>query len=114
MNNDLRTELRRENLKQKAVPIVLVLCFLIYGFLSLPSISQPSSVYGVVDGLRGAEGDGVRLFLDVKLDSGKSILVAVPNSGAYYKKGRRLRLQKRTSNVLGGSEYTFAEYVRTK
>ena len=78
----------------------------------LPSSSEPSSEFGVVLGLRGAEGDGVRLFLDVELDSGNRILVSVPNSGAYYKKGRRLRMNKRTSSILGGSEYSFAEYVR--
>ncbi|MBL4672604.1 MAG: hypothetical protein JKX81_10130 [Arenicella sp.] len=79
----------------------------------MPSINLSSSttVQGEVVGLRGAEGDGVRLYLDVKLDSGQNVLVSIPNTGAYYKKGNRLRLQKRKSNIFGGSEYTFQEYV---
>ena len=64
-----------------------------------------------VIGLRGAEGDGVRLFLDVKLDSGEKVLVSIPNVGAYYKKGHKLSLLKKKSNILGGAEYTFQSYV---
>jgi len=92
---------------------LLFIAVAIFGFLNMPSIDSANShsVYGQVIGLRGAEGDGVRLYLDVKLDSGKKVLVSISNTGTYYKNGKRLRMQKRRSNIFGGSEYTFEHYV---
>jgi len=114
LNKELRSELFRESLKQKALPVIVFFGLILFGFLSLPSMKKPTQVYGEVVGLRGAEGDGVRLYLDVQLDGGKKVLVSIPNTGAYYKKGRRLRLQKRDSNILGGNEYVFDQYVEKR
>jgi len=113
LNIRLRIEYYKEALKEKAFIVLLFLALAVFAYLQMPSIDSTTSnaVYGKVIGLRGAEGDGVRLFLDVKLDSGKNVLVSIPYRASYYKKNERLRMQKRKSNILGGSEYTFEHYV---
>lgn len=103
----------QEIIREKALLFAVLIGLMVFGYLNMPSLDISSStiVQGVVTGLRGAEGDGVRLYLNVKRDSGQNVLVSIPNTGAYYKKGHRLSLQKRRSNFFGGSEYTFNQYV---
>jgi len=103
----------QEIIKEKTLLFAVIIGLMVFGYLKMPSLNISSStiVQGEVISLRGAEGDGVRLFLNVKLDSGKNVLVSIPNTGAYYKKGHRLSMQKRRTNIFGGSEYTFNQYV---
>ena len=111
MNSELRIEILKEHVKKVVFVIALFLCLVIFGFLSLPSTDKPVSVFGTVSSLRGSEGDGVRLYLDIKLDNGKKVLVPIPARTGYYRQGERVRLDRRASNFLGGSEYTFGQYV---
>ena len=103
----------QEILKEKALFFSVFIGLMVFGYLQMPSLNINSStiVQGEVISLRGAEGDGVRLFLNVKLDSGENVFVLIPNTGAYYKKGHRLSMQKRRTSFFGGSEYIFNEYV---
>lgn len=111
MNTELRIEILKEHAKQIAFVLAIILGLVLFGFLQLPSTQKPVNVFGTVSSLRGSEGDGVRLFLDVKLDNGDKVIVSIPTRAGYYRQGERVRLDRRTSNIWGGSEYTFGQYV---
>ena len=113
MNTKLRIAFLIEIVKEKVFYLGVVALFVCIGWWQMPSIDFSSSypVFGQVVGLRGQEGDGVKLFLDVELDSGKRVLVHIPNRGAYYRKGERLRLLKKNTKLFGSSSYIFQQYV---
>ena len=71
----------------RVVSIVLLLLaafvIAVLAYTETKSTEASNTVTGVVTGLRGIEGDGVKLFLEVQLAGGKEVLVKVPYTGYY-------------------------------
>ncbi len=86
----------------------------IFAYVKTPPLGNSSTVTGLVTGLRSIEGDGVRLFLEVRLNSGTEVLVKIPHTGHYYRKGKVVSLNKKESWLFGGSKYYFQHYAPEK
>ncbi len=113
MSWKLEFELRKELLKQKLLPVIVLLGVGVFAVFMLPSAKYHTTkvLHGEVIGLRGVEGDGVKLLLEVKLDSGLVVLVRIPRRQGYYQKGKRVRVMQRQSNFMSGYDYAFDRYT---
>ncbi|MCP3851932.1 MAG: hypothetical protein GY694_17105 [Gammaproteobacteria bacterium] len=102
--------MRQERLK--IVGPILLLAFIggLFLFFKLPAPGASSQINGEVISLRGREGDGVRLFLVVRLSNGKEVMVKVRSSNEYIK-GKRVSLLKKRS-LFGGNEYYYQGYIK--
>ena len=111
MKNDFEVHLWKHRFKNGGIAAAIISLFLVMGLWFLPPLGKSTAVVGEVIGLRAREGDGAKLFLTVRLDSNQEVLVNIPRTGEYYKKGKRLKLLMMEPKIFGATEYRFQHYV---
>ncbi len=111
VKNILDAQLRGERLSRYSIAIIVAALFLVMGYWFLPPLGQSSNVYGEVTDLRVHYGDGDKLFLTVRLDSNREVLVKIRRFATGCKKGERVKLLKMEPDGLGITEYNFQNCI---
>ena len=111
MKGDFEIQLWKDRFKNGGIAAAIIALFIVMGIWFLPPLGESTIVVGEVTGLRAREGDGAKLFLTVRLDSSQEVLVNIPRTGEYYRKGKRVKLLMMEPKAFGATEYRFQHYV---
>lgn len=94
-----------------AVIVSLVIAIPVLSIFLFPNMGTTSQTTGVVVRLVALPTDeGQDLYLVIKLKNGDKIRSFIPNS-SFYKKGKKVKLEKQESLLFGRPTYRFRGYV---
>ncbi len=111
MKNILDAQVREERFGRYGIAAMVTVIFLVMGYWFLPPLGQSSNVFGEVTGLRVHYGDGDKLFMTVRLDPNREVLVKIRRFATGCKKGERVKLLKLEPDGLGITEYKFQNCI---